>query len=52
LSDPEDRSLLDEARRVAEAIVDEDPQLEAHAALADEIRLFLSEDEAEYLFKS
>jgi ATP-dependent DNA helicase RecG len=52
LSDPEDRALLDEARRVAEAIVDEDPQLEAHAALADEIRLFLSEDEAEYLFKS
>jgi len=52
LSDPEDRSLLDEARRVAEAIVDEDPQLEAHEALADEIRLFLSEDEGEYLFKS
>jgi ATP-dependent DNA helicase RecG len=52
LSDPEDRSLLDEARRVAEAIVDEDPQLAAHEALADEIRLFLSEDEAEYLFKS
>jgi ATP-dependent DNA helicase RecG len=52
LSDPEDRSLLDEARRVAEAIVDEDPQLGGHEAMADEIRLFLSEDEAEYLFKS
>jgi ATP-dependent DNA helicase RecG len=52
LSDPEDRALLDEARRVAEAIVDGDPQLDAHEALADEIRLFLSEDEAEYLFKS
>ena len=52
LSEPEDRSLLDEARRVAEAIVDEDPQLGGHEALADEIRLFLSEDEAEYLFKS
>ena len=52
LSDPDDRLLLDEARRVAEAIVDEDPQLGAHEALADEIRLFLSEDEAEYLFKS
>jgi hypothetical protein len=37
---------------VAEAIVDEDPQLGGHEALADEIRLFLSEDEAEYLFKS
>jgi len=52
LSDPDDRLLLTEARRVAEAIVDEDPQLEAHEALADEIRLFLSEDEGEYLFKS
>ena len=52
LSDPEDRLLLTEARRVAEAIVEEDPQLEAHEALADEIQLFLSEDEGEYLFKS
>jgi ATP-dependent DNA helicase RecG len=52
LSEPEDRLLLTEARRVAEAIVGEDPQLEAHAALADEIKLFLSEDEGEYLFKS
>jgi ATP-dependent DNA helicase RecG len=52
LSNEEDRLLLTEARRVAEAIVDEDPQLEAHEALADEIRLFLSEDEGEYLFKS
>ncbi len=52
LSDPDDRLLLLEARRVAEAIVDEDPQLGAHEALADEIRLFLSEDEGEYLFKS
>ena len=52
LSDPDDRLLLTEARRVAEVIVGEDPQLEAHEALADEIRLFLSEDEGEYLFKS
>ena len=52
LSDPEDRLLLAEARRVAEAIVKEDPLLAAHAALADEIKLFLSEDEGEYLFKS
>ncbi|HEX3795783.1 MAG TPA: ATP-dependent DNA helicase RecG [Acidimicrobiales bacterium] len=45
LSDPEDRALLTEARRVAEAVsIDE--------ALEDEIRLFLSEDEGEYLFKS
>jgi ATP-dependent DNA helicase RecG len=52
LSDPDDRFLLTEARRVAEAIVTGDPQLEAHPALADEIKLFLSEDEGEYLFKS
>jgi ATP-dependent DNA helicase RecG len=52
LSEPEDRLLLTEARRVAEAIVDEDPHLAAHEELADEIRLFLSEDEGEYLFKS
>jgi ATP-dependent DNA helicase RecG len=52
LSDPDDRFLLTEARRVAEAIVKEDPLLEAHPALADEIKLFLSEDEGEYLFKS
>jgi ATP-dependent DNA helicase RecG len=52
LSEPEDRLLLTEARRVAEAIVDEDPRLEAHGDLADEILLFLSDDEGEYLFKS
>jgi ATP-dependent DNA helicase RecG len=52
LSDPEDRILLTEARRVAEVIVDGDPHLAAHEELADEIRLFLSEDEGEYLFKS
>jgi ATP-dependent DNA helicase RecG len=52
LTEPDDRFLLAEARRVAEAVVDDDPQLEAHPALADEVRLFLSEDEAEYLFKS
>ena len=52
LSEPEDRLLLTEARRVAEAIVDEDPRLDAHGQLADEILLFLSDDEGEYLFKS
>ena len=52
LSEPEDRFLLTEARRVAEAIVNADPHLEANEALADEIKLFLSADEGEYLFKS
>jgi ATP-dependent DNA helicase RecG len=52
LSDTEDRLLLTEARRVAEAIVGDDPLLSEHAELADEILLFLDEDEGEYLFKS
>ena len=52
LADPGDMALLDEARQVAESMVAEDPQLEAHADLADEVRLLLSEDEGEYLFKS
>jgi ATP-dependent DNA helicase RecG len=52
LSEEEDRFLLTEARRVAEAIVGEDPGLVAHEQLADEVRLFLSDDEGEYLFKS
>jgi len=52
LADPSDMELLAEARRVAEAIVDEDPQLRAHPEVADEVRLLLSEDEGEYLFKS
>ena len=52
LSDPDDVALLAEARRVAEAVVGEDPQLVAHPGLADEVRLLLSEDEGEYLFKS
>ncbi len=52
LSDPADMELLAEARRVAETLVDEDPQLREHPEVADEVRLLLSEDEGEYLFKS
>ena len=52
LTDPGDLALLEEARRVATTLVDEDPQLEAHLGLADEVKLLLSEDEGEYLFKS
>ena len=47
-----DRALLDEARRVAEELTAEDPVLDAHPLLADELRLFLDEAEAEFLFKS
>ena len=52
LADDGDLALLDEARRVADTLVDEDPQLDAHPGLADEVKLLLSEDEGEYLFKS
>lgn len=52
LTDAGDMALLDEARRVAEAIVDEDPRLAAHPEVADEVRVLLSEDEGEFLFKS
>jgi ATP-dependent DNA helicase RecG len=52
LTDGDDRFLLTEARRVAEAIVKEDPLLAHHPELADEIRLFVDPDEEQYLFKS
>jgi ATP-dependent DNA helicase RecG len=47
-----DRPLLGEARALAEAMTEEDPQLVANETMADEVRLFLSEEEAAFLFKS
>jgi len=47
-----DRELVQAARRVAEAIVDEDPTLEAHPLLGDEVHLFVAEEEEEFLLKS
>jgi ATP-dependent DNA helicase RecG len=52
LTDEGDLALLEEARRVATALVGDDPVLAAHPELADEVKLLLSEDEGEYLFKS
>ncbi len=52
LSDDGDIELLGVARRVAEELAAEDPVLALHPELADEVRLLLSEDEGEYLFKS
>lgn len=46
------RDLVVAARQVAEAIVDGDPDLSRHELLADELRLFLGDEEAEYLFRS
>lgn len=47
-----DRPLVEEARRVAEALLEEDPSLARLGPLAEEIRLFVGEEEAEYLLKS
>jgi len=47
-----DRDLLDQARRVAEDLAASDPVLERHPVLAEELRLFLDEEEAAFLFRS
>ena len=47
-----DRDLLDAAREVAEAVTEDDPTLDGQPLLVDELRLFLSDDEAAFLFKS
>ena len=52
LTDAGDMALLDEARRVAEAMVDEDPQLRRTPTWPTRSGCCLSEDEGEYLFKS
>ncbi|MGI8684568.1 MAG: ATP-dependent DNA helicase RecG [Acidimicrobiales bacterium] len=47
-----DKDLVREARRVATAILDDDPLLAGHDILADEVRLLVDDEEAEFLFKS
>jgi ATP-dependent DNA helicase RecG len=47
-----DRDLVVAARRVASAILDSDPTLRQHPVLADEVRLLVDDQEAEFLFKS
>jgi ATP-dependent DNA helicase RecG len=47
-----DRELVAQAREMAFDIVDADPTLGDHALLADEVRLMIDDDEAEFLFKS
>jgi len=46
-----DRDLVRQARDVAEAVVAHDPLLEGNPLLADELRLFVGEEEAEYLMR-
>ena len=47
-----DRDLVVDARSLAVALVDADPRLDDHGLLVEELRLFIDEDEAEFLFKS
>ena len=47
-----DRDLVGAAREVAEALVGEDPSLLTQPLLADELRQFIGEEEAEYLLRS
>jgi ATP-dependent DNA helicase RecG len=47
-----DRAWVEIAREVAVEILDEDPTLEDHAVLLEEVELLLSEDDSEYLLKS
>jgi ATP-dependent DNA helicase RecG len=49
-----DREWVEKAREAAFSIVDADPRLEeaGHRLLADEVRLLIDDDEADFLFKS
>src|SRR5947199_5988553 len=47
-----DREWVGRAREVAFDIVDADPGLRNHDILAEEVRLLIDDDEAEFLFKS
>jgi ATP-dependent DNA helicase RecG len=47
-----DREWVSRAREVAFDVVDADPTLSDHEILAEEVRLLIDDDEAEFLFKS
>jgi ATP-dependent DNA helicase RecG len=47
-----DQPLVAAARTVAEELVAEDPDLADHGLLVEELRLFIDDEEAEFLFKS
>jgi ATP-dependent DNA helicase RecG len=47
-----DRDLVDGARQAAVAMVAADPSLAGHPLLSDELRIFLDDEEREFLFKS
>jgi hypothetical protein len=47
-----DKDLVRHARDAAFAVVDADPTLAGHPALADEIKALVDDDDREFLFKS
>ena len=47
-----DREVVERAREIAFELVDADPGLRHHPALADEVALFLGEEDTEFLLKS
>ena len=47
-----DQDLVVRAREMAVSLVGEDPLLGAHELLVEELRIFIDDDEAEFLFKS
>jgi ATP-dependent DNA helicase RecG len=47
-----DQPLVVDARTLAEELVSEDPDLVQHRLLVDELRIFIDDEEAEFLFKS
>jgi len=47
-----DRDLVELARETATSVVAADPALEGNPLLADELRIFVGDDEAEYLLRS
>ena len=47
-----DRDLVVDARALAVELVAADPLLADHRLLVEELRLFVDEEEAEFLFKS
>lgn len=46
----EDRELVVDARTLAVELVGADPRLDGHGLLSEELRLFVDDDEAEFLF--
>ncbi len=49
---PQDEAVVVEARAVAEDILDDDPELAAHAQLREEVEGLLDDDAVAFLFKS